>query len=438
MVINRMFKKARIRMTLLSGGITTLILIVATLGYLYISEKNLFENRRYTYQSDIYNIAVSIENQSVISHAWLAQLEGGKNYHISILDNGTPFLFGKKSSDDNAELLDKLWQYYRQNEQFLTQNNISYKCWYKAFQTADAYCFVITVLQERTDLEMLIASPLSDIRNQLSKQRLTFMGIVIPTLIVVWIFSWFYTGRLLKPIEESRIRQNRFVASASHELRTPLAVILSCSESALHKISFLDSEKSDTNVINLRHDLNTVKSEALRSSRLLSDMLTLSSQDVERLDMHKAPVELDTLLLNACEAIERLATEKNIPLSVMLPNTPIPPCCCDAERITQVITILLHNAISYTPENGQVTVTLAYEKKRFVIKISDTGVGISDADKPHVFERFYRSEKARSDKNHFGLGLSIAYEIVATHNGSISIADNQTADTGTVFTVRLP
>lgn len=438
MVINRMFKKARIRMTLLSGGITTLILIVATLGYLYISEKNLFENRRYTYQSDIYNIAVSIENQSVISHAWLAQLEGGKNYHISILDNGTPFLFGKKSSDDNAELLDKLWQYYRQNEQFLTQNNISYKCWYKAFQTADAYCFVITVLQERTDLEMLIASPLSDIRNQLSKQRLTFMGIVIPTLIVVWIFSWFYTGRLLKPIEESRIRQNRFVASASHELRTPLAVILSCSEAALTKISVLDGQETDTNVINLKRDVTTVKSETLRSSRLINDMLTLSSHDVGRLDIQKAPAELDTLLLNACETFERLASEKSISLSATLPNTSIPPCCCDAERITQVITILLHNAISYTPENGKITAAFSYEKRRFAIKISDTGVGISDADKPHVFERFYRSEKARSDKNHFGLGLSIAYEIVAAHGGSVSVTDNPSSDSGVVFTVRLP
>lgn len=104
----------------------------------------------------------------------------------------------------------------------------------------------------------------------------------------------------------------------------------------------------------------------------------------------------------------------------------------------QVVTVLLHNAISYTPENGRITASLAYTQRHFEFKISDTGVGISDEDKPHIFDRFYRNEKARSDKNHFGLGLSIAYEIVAAHSGSIFVADNNADGNGTVFTVNLP
>lgn len=433
-----MFQKVRIRLTLLSGGITTLILIIMTFGYLYTSEKNLVENQRYSYQSDIYNIAVQLDNQSIISHAWLSQLETVHKCYISLLDNGTPSLFDTKQTDEQrTALLDEIWTFYRNNEPS-ARSNISYKCYYQSFTVSDYSCFVITVIQDKSPLEMLIAIPLSGIRQQIFRQRLIYTAIVFFALIAIWIFSWIYTGKLLKPIEENRIRQNRFVAAASHELRTPLAVILSCAESALHKISFLDSEKSDTNVINLRHDLNTVRSESLRSSRLLSDMLTLSSRDAGHLDICKVPTELDTLLLNTCEAFEHLAIEKNIHLSVTLPDTPLPLCSCDAERIAQVITILLHNAISYTPENGKVTAALFYEKKRFMIKISDTGVGISDHEKAHIFERFYRSEKARSEKNHFGLGLSIAYEIVAAHGGSISVTDNQTADTGTVFTVRLP
>ena len=433
-----MFQKVRIRLTLLSGGITTLILIIMTFGYLYISEKNLLENQRYSYQSDIYNIAIQLDNQSVISHAWLSQLEAVHKCYISLLDNGTPSLFDSKQTDaQRTALLNDIWAYYRNNEPS-TRSNISYKCYYQSFVVSDYSCFVITVMQDKSPLEMLLVIPLSGIRQQIFRQRLVFTAIVIFALIAIWIFSWIYTGKLLKPIEENRIRQNRFVAAASHELRTPLAVILSCAESALQKMAFLDVEKADTNVINIRHDITTVKNESLRSSRLLNDMLTLSSRDAGHLDIHKVPTELDTLLLNTCESFERLAAEKGIRLLVALPDHSISPCCCDAERITQVLTILLHNAISYTPDKGQITAALSFRKKQFEITISDTGVGISDNDKHHIFERFYRSEKARSDKNHFGLGLSIAYEIIAAHKGSIFAADNQTADTGTVFTVRLP
>lgn len=439
-----MFKKVRIRLTLLSGMMTTLILTIMTCGYLYISEQNLIENRRSSYQSDIYNIAVHLDNLGVISHIWLSQIEASHNCFISLLDNGTPSLFNQKqTTKQRTELLDSLWAYYRDNEPAVSVA-ISYKCHYQSFSTADYYCFVITVIQNKTPIEMLIAIPLSDIRGQVLRQRFVFLGVVFLALIAIWIFMWIYTKRLLAPIEENRLRQNRFVAAASHELRTPLAVILSCAEAAQDNLASSTTQqtgKTDTSVINLKHDIAAIKNEALRSSRLLNDMLTLSSRDAGHLDIQKAPTELDTLLLNTCEAFERLAAEKNIRLSVVLPDTPVPACCCDAQRIAQTLTILLHNAVSYTPEHGSIAATLSYRKnarRHFSLAVYDTGIGISDDDKTRIFERFYRSEKARSDKNHFGLGLSIAYEIVAAHGGTITAADNPDTGRGTVFTVRLP
>lgn len=433
-----MFKKVRIRLTLLSGSITTLILMIMTCGYLYISEQNLLENRRDSYQSDVYNIAVQLDNQGVITHAWLSQLESSRGCFISVLDNGMPFLFDKKQKNDQRDkLIDSLWTHYRNNGASVSVA-ISYKCHYQSFVASDCYCFVITVTQNKIPLEMLIAFPLSDIRVQLIRQRIVFISVVFLALAAIWIFMGFYTKRLLAPIEENRLRQNRFVAAASHELRTPLAVVLSCAEAAQDKLA---QKKTDTNVINLKNDIAAIKSEALRSSRLLNDMLTLSSHDAGHLDICKAPTELDTLLLNTCEAFERLAAEKNICLFVTLTDTPVPACCCDAQRIAQVLTILLHNAISYTPENGKITASLSYRKaahRHFLLVVSDTGVGIEDSEKQHIFERFYRSEKARSDKNHFGLGLSIAYEIVTAHGGAIAVADNPDAECGTIFTVRLP
>ena len=106
-----MFKKVRIRLTLLSGMMTTLILTIMTCGYLYISEQNLIENRRSSYQSDIYNIAVHLDNLGVISHIWLSQIEASHNCFISLLDNGKPSLFNQKqTTKQRTELLDSLWR----------------------------------------------------------------------------------------------------------------------------------------------------------------------------------------------------------------------------------------------------------------------------------------------------------------------------------------
>lgn len=228
------------------------------------------------------------------------------------------------------------------------------------------------------------------------------------------------------PIEENRKKQNQFVAAASHELRTPLAVILSCTEAML--------EKPD--IEPFAHDLSTVKSEALRMSSLIQDLLTLSSRDANHFPIQKASTELDTLLLDAYEAFEAMAHTKQLKISVTLPEDIIPPCNCDKQRIYQVIAILLHNAISYTPNGGKITLALTMQEKYFALSISDTGVGIPDEEKEKIFDRFYRSEKSRSTKGHFGLGLSIAYEIVAAHHGTIRVYDNESG--GATFAVRLP
>lgn len=255
----------------------------------------------------------------------------------------------------------------------------------------------------------------------MTRQRLLFLGIISLALIAIWIFAWIFTGKLLIPIETSRLRQNQFIASASHELRTPLAVILSCAEAGL------DCGASS--------ELTTIKNEALRTSRLLNDMLTLLSCDTGHLDIKPVRTQLDTLVLNACEAFENMASAKHIQISVSLPENTLPDCICDNERIIQVLTIFLHNAVSYTPEGGKICLSADYRNKHFEIKISDTGVGISDAEKAKIFDRFYRSEKARSDKNHFGLGLSIAYDIISAHHGSIKVTD--TPGGGTTFLILL-
>ena len=282
-------------------------------------------------------------------------------------------------------------------------------------------CFVIHMEKNTSTLEILLAAPLETIKKQMTRQRSLFLGIITLALIAIWIFAYIFTGKLLNPIEASRLRQNQFIASASHELRTPLAVILSCAEAGLDK--------------DVCPELSTIKNEALRTSRLLNDMLTLLSCDTGHLDIKPVRTQLDTLVLNACEAFENMAASKNIQISASLPEDALPDCVCDSERITQVLTIFLHNAVSYTPAGGKICLSADYVNKHFEIKISDTGVGISDEDKSKIFDRFYRSEKARSDKNHFGLGLAIAYDIITAHHGSIKVSD--TPGGGSTFLIIL-
>ena len=130
-----------------------------------------------------------------------------------------------------------------------------------------------------------------------------------------------------------------------------------------------------------------------------------------------------------------MASRKSINLSISLPETAVPLFSCDPERISQVLSILLHNALSYTPEGGQVRLSLLPEGKNIRLLVADNGIGIPDEEKSHIFERFYRADRSRSKKGHFGLGLCIASEIVKAHHGQILVSN--TPGGGSTFTVVL-
>jgi signal transduction histidine kinase len=176
--------------------------------------------------------------------------------------------------------------------------------------------------------------------------------------------------------------------------------------------------------------------EGYQMSRLIDDMLVLANADNNTWNIQKNDVELDTLVLEIFEAFWPLAKEKDISLFVHLPEASLPRCRCDKQRIGQVLSILLHNAISYGKKDNHVNLSLKKNLTHFILTVTDNGTGIADKDKPYVFDRFYRADSSRSTKEHFGLGLSIAKEIVDAHSGTIRIED--TPGGGATFTVLLP
>lgn len=436
-----MFRKVHLYLTALCAGITTAIILVMSLLYLYLSEKELYEIQYRSFQNDINTIATSLEQQSVISMEWLSKMESRSGYIFYALDNGVPFLYNRLTSrsfsPDTAELFSSCLDVYKtsieytQIQEELNNGALYNTCFHAEFPFNPAggkheyYAGVIELNKNAASLQIVILSPLRFLREQITSQRLRFLLIDAAAIFLLTLFSFFFTGKLLQPVIESRKKQADFVAAASHELRTPLAVILSAAECCR------DAEKE-----NRVRFLDTVRQEGTLMASLINDMLTLSASDSHSFSVHPAPVELDTLLINASEAFEPLAAEKKQSLSVTLPEDALPSCMADAERIMQLLSILLHNAVSYTPEGGSIELSLLRRKNRFYLSVSDTGPGILPEDRKKIFDRFYRAEKSRSAKGHFGLGLSIASEIVKLHHGSITVSDR--AGGGSVFTVTLP
>lgn len=435
-----MFRKAHLFFAILCGGTTAAIMIIMSLSYLRISEKNLHDNQFASFENDIGTVVISLEQSTYISMQWLAGIESGNGYSIFVIDNGVPFLYNTLHNPidlSSQSLLSESLDAYNimLNTENLETEGSSYSgVWHTEYEfispsTGNSYFCALIDIERNTSLSQIVIlySP-REMLESIQNQRILFLWMNLGTATALFIFSYFFTGKLLKPLQENQDRHMQFIAAASHELRTPLSVILASSECC-----------RSAGVAEQASFFNTIRKEGRRMNSLIDEMLLLAHSDVKHFPVEQQSVELDTLCINAYEAFEPLCRQKSIALSLLLPDTPLIRCNCDSDRIAQVLSVLLHNAVSYTPEGGRIELALTYHRERrtsFEITVTDTGVGISDDDKRHIFERFYRAEKSRSTKGHFGLGLSIAYEIVTAHHGKISVQDNPGG--GSVFSVRLP
>ncbi|MCI9295984.1 MAG: HAMP domain-containing histidine kinase [Lachnospiraceae bacterium] len=425
-----MFQKVHLRLAVLCGSITAFILLVMSLGYLYISEQGLKTSSFSSFQNDMNTLIANLEHQSVITHEWLTKMEGSGKYLIHISDNGVPFLFNERETEEEKLLFQEAWETWESSSVEIAPTAFSeiYHTEFlfspKGSRGKDYYACAAVAEKNSGSLQVMILSPLDTLNAQIRRQRFLFFALDILAVLALSFFAWHFTRRILKPLEENQKKQAQFIASASHELRTPLAVILSCASA---------SQKADGT--QRTHFLEAMQSEGMRMSKLIDDMLLLTSADNKGWSIKMSSVEPDTLLLNLYEAFQPIAAEKNIALSITLPEENTPTLTGDKERITQVLSILLHNALSYTPAGGSVRLILTCHGKNILFSVEDNGPGIPDTEKERIFERFYRSDKSRSKKGHFGLGLCIAAEIIHAHRGKISVKD--TPGGGSTFIVAL-
>lgn len=226
-------------------------------------------------------------------------------------------------------------------------------------------------------------------------------------------------------LEAAFARQATFTADASHELRTPLSVVITHAELALRK---------DREAPEYRQTLETCLSAARRMKGLVEGLLTLARADAGGIGLRKEPLDLACLAKEVVAFLQPLARARRLRLEVNAENLEVNG---DRDRLGEVVTNLVSNAIRYNREGGKIAVDVFGEGDEAVITVADTGIGIPEADRTHVFVRFYRVDKARShERGGVGLGLAITRMIVEAHGGSISLASVEGA--GSTFTVRLP
>jgi two-component system OmpR family sensor kinase len=240
----------------------------------------------------------------------------------------------------------------------------------------------------------------------------------------------------------SEARLRRFAADASHELRTPLAAMRGYTE------VLLMGGKDDPATAD--HSLHRMDAELARMTRLVSDLLTLARLDAG-LPLHLQPLSVPSLLADLVDETRLLASRADRRLVVAAAPCPRPPgggvapgdpvaVLADPDRLHQIMRNLLHNAVKFTPDGGQITLSAALQDGAVALAVADTGPGIAPADLPHLFERFYRSDRARArgdaEAGGAGLGLAIAQGLAVAQGGHITV--ESTPGCGSTFTLVLP
>lgn len=264
----------------------------------------------------------------------------------------------------------------------------------------------------------------TEAKKHLIMMLITVNGII---LIVAGALSYFLAGQTLQPIQNMLDDQNRFISDASHELRTPLTSLKSAMEVSLRdpKLTLKDAKLLITDNI---ADVDKLKS--------LSDQLLQLTQYQKPNGHNKfEKTNLALLITKTIQTLKPLAKQKKITIISKLAKISL---VVNPYSLNDLITILIDNAIKYSPPDSRVEVTAKKDKNSVLITVKDDGIGIAAKDIPHIFDRFYRADAARSQQPNggYGLGLSIAKRIVDIHHGSINVVSQP--GRGSTFIVQLP
>ncbi len=230
-------------------------------------------------------------------------------------------------------------------------------------------------------------------------------------------------NHLAQALEKQEALRRRLTADVAHELRTPLTTVQTHIEAILEGVWEPTKER-----------LESCYAEMNRLSILVSDLESLAKVESENLKLNKTELNLADLIEKTLSSHEMEFQDKNLKVVV---SGSCPAIMADRDRISQVLINLISNAVKYTEEGGEIRITLSDQGDTVNIQVEDNGIGISQEELPHIFERFYRTDKSRNrTTGGAGIGLAIVKSIVMAHDGKIEVESKE--NEGSCFTVMLP
>lgn len=276
----------------------------------------------------------------------------------------------------------------------------------------------------RKDHNQVVFIDITRQMDMLSRLAYTFIGTSIVMLLLTFILSNYLTAQSIKPIKSAFNKQNQFISDASHELKTPLTVINTNVDVLLQDYKGTENEKW----------LKYIQTEVTRMSQLTENLLYLSKFENVDATTSNEIVNVSDLSEHLLLGLEAVAFEKKIQLDYTV--APDLKTSGHPEQLSQVMMILLDNAMKYTADNGYVHFNLTGSPSHIYITVKNNGAGITEENLPKIFDRFYKQDHSRQNTNKgYGLGLAIAQTIVNKHKGKITCISE--ANKETCFTVKL-
>lgn len=411
---------------------TGLLLSVIVTGLLLLSLKQYEASHIRRFQAAFTTVVDMIKGSSRISHSWLAESEINENLLISVYSNSVPLSFqgAWNPPTERARLFEKLNHFAERDGFFdgtpeIGQREMKSPVYSVSGDQGEHYYGSIYLKKSYgSEQKILVLKALVDEKEVYRNSILLYAAVNLAGLVMLFFICRTFVDHSLKPLATGLKRQSEFIAAASHELRAPLTVI----RAGIHAVSMDETKAAQF--------LPGIEKEGERMTALIDDLLQLASADAGTWTMRAEPLLPDTFLISNYDALAELCRKKNQPFELKLQEEELPAVYGDSQRLMQLMMILTDNASSYSPAGSKITVTARSEGKYVFIGVEDHGCGVSAEDKNRIFERFYRSDQSRNDRAHYGLGLSIAVELVKLHRGKLTVKDTEGG--GSTFVLRLP
>ena len=414
----KMYKSLRNRLCITLFLLTSSVVCLVTAILCITNIRQASKSYRIENEKSVNEVLSKISAENRINDIWIAEFEDDKQALVAIFENGHQYSFGgryitgtgrdllvdialNKTVEEGLDISNSLYSVDEAIEyEIKTADGSRYFGVAKAEMINASKITVIALFDDQPVID--------DIKGIVSEYVIiSFLGCFI-----LLIISRFLSFKMVEPIIEADRKQKEFIAATSHELKTPLAVI-----KAVLSTAEMTGNKDQV--------ISVVASETNRMTRLVNDLMSLARNDMGKWNVNIKEVDLELLILSCFEKYAPVLEANGHELTLDIPDSKLPKIKSDDDKLSEILEILLNNANDYSVENGVITLGAGKCGRGIVLFVEDEGPGIPDRLKQKVFERFYRADQCRSDRNHFGLGLSLASDYAKLIGASIELKDSR-------------